>query len=445
MTWRQRLARPAYSLLLRLLVPAYLLRLWWRGRAEPLYRHAVAERLGFYRGEPSSGWVWVHAVSLGETRAAAALVDALRLLRPGLRLLLTHSTATGREAGRALLREGDQQAWFPYDSSAVVKRFLAQFRPVIGVLMETEVWPSLLRAAHANAVPMVLANARLSLRSAARGQRLDALLRPAARSLALVLAQSDADAQRLRAGGAPNVEVSGNLKYDLTPDSAQLALGAAWRLQLNRPVVLAAITREGEEALLLAAWLAQPGLRPLLLIVPRHPQRFDEVAALVRSAGLTLARRSEWGDTPPAEASPADVWLGDSMREMALYYASAQVALLGGSFANLGGHNLIEAAACGCPLVMGPSSFNFAEAAALSLAAGASARVIDMASGVALAIAWLADPPALARRSRDALAFAVQHRGAARRMALRIVALLPPAESAARPPATAPVSSAPTA
>ena len=462
-TWRQRLARCAYSLLLRLLVPAYLLRLWWRGRAEPLYRHAIAERLGAYQGERSSGWVWVHAVSLGETRAAAALVDALRELRPGLRLLLTHSTATGREAGQAVLREGDRQAWFPYDSSGVVKRFFAQFRPAIGVLVETEVWPNLLRAAQANAVPMVLANARLSVKSHAQGQRLDAVLRPAARSLALVLAQTDADAQRLRDAGASNVEVSGNLKYDLTPDGVQLARGAAWQRLLDRPVVLAAITREGEEALLLEAWrqageragrqatnparAERPQPRPLLLIVPRHPQRFDEVAAQVCSAGFTLARRSAWADTPPAEACSADVWLGDSMREMALYYACAQVALLGGSFAALGGHNLIEAAACGCPLVMGPSTFNFAEAAALSLAAGASVRVADMAGGVALAIAWLADAPALAQRSRDALAFAAQHRGAAQRMARRIVALMPPTPPTppTPPPSQPPLTSVPTA
>ena len=443
-TWRQRVARRAYSLLLRLLGPAYVLRLWWRGRAEPLYRHAIGERLGAYQGERSAGWVWVHAVSLGETRAAAALVDALRALRPGMRLLLTHSTATGREAGAALLREGDRQAWFPYDSSGVVKRFFAQFQPAVGVLMETEVWPNLLRAAHANAVPMVLANARLSVKSHAQGQRLDAVLRPAARSLALVLAQTDADAQRLRDAGAPFVEVSGNLKYDLTPDPAQLDHGAAWQRRLNRPVVLAAITREGEEASLLLAWqlawqpagqpagqqaLAErperPGPRPLLLIVPRHPQRFDAVAALVQAAGFTLARRSTWADAPGAEACVADVWLGDSMGEMALYYATAQVALLGGSFAALGGHNLIEAAACGCPLVMGPSTFNFAEAAALSLAAGASARVPDMTAGVALALAWLNDANALAQRSRDAMAFAAQHRGAAQRMAQRIAALLP--------------------
>ena len=424
-TWRQRLARRAYSLLLRLLSPVYVLRLWWRGRAEPLYRHAMAERLGAYGGERSAGWVWVHAVSLGETRAAAALVDALRALRPGLRLLLTHSTATGREAGLALLREGDRQAWFPYDSTGVVKRFFAQFRPAVGILMETEVWPNLLRAAKREGVPMVLANARLSEKSQARGQRLDAVMRPAACSLALVLAQSEADAQRLREAGATRVEVSGNLKYNLSPDAAQLAQGATWHGALNRPVVLAAITREGEEAALLQAWVRQPAPRPLLLIVPRHPQRFDEVAALVRSSGLTLARRSGWTDTPSNADRAVDVWLGDSMREMSLYYGTAQVALLGGSFAPLGGHNLIEAAACGCPLVMGPSTFNFTEAAALSLAAGASARVPDVDHGVALALEWLADPERLNRRARDALRFAAQHRGAAHRMAERIAQLLP--------------------
>ena len=445
-TWRQRLARRAYSLLLRLLSPAYLLRLWWRGRAEPMYRHAITERLGAYDGERSAGWVWVHAVSLGETLAAAALVDALRALLPGMRLLLTHSTATGREAGLALLREGDRQAWFPYDATGVVKRFFKQFQPAVGVLMETEVWPNLLRAAHANRVPMVLANARLSVKSHAQGQRLDAVMRPAARSLALVLAQSEADAQRLRDAGAPLVLVSGNLKHDLSPDPQLLERGAAWRALLDRPVVLAAITREGEEPMLLQAWVKLPPPlsispspspspsrnRPLLLIVPRHPQRFDEVAAMVRAAGLTLARRSSWGDTPSAEACAADVWLGDSMREMALYYATAQVALLGGSFAPLGGHNLIEAAACGCPLVMGPSSFNFSEAAAQSLAAGASARVPDIDRGVALALDWLADPQALAQRAHDAVNFAAQHRGAARRMAQRIVDLLP--ELPAAPP-----------
>ncbi len=422
--WRRVVARGAYSTLLRLLTPAYLLRLWLRGRAEPLYRHAVAERLGRCHGAHSAGWVWVHAVSLGETRAAAALIDALRSERPGMRLLLTHSTATGREAGQALLRDGDRQTWLPYDAPGAVRRFLQQFRPAIGVLMETEIWPNLLLEAKAHDVPMVLANARLSAKSFRRGERFAALLRPAVESLALVLAQTDDDARRITASGAGAVEVSGNLKFDLTPDPEQLERGAVWGALLQRPVVLAAITREGEEALLLDAWKRRPENGALLLIVPRHPQRFDEVAALVRAAGLTLARRSAWDQTLPPDALQAQVWLGDSMREMALYYAVARVALLGGSFARLGGQNLIEAAACACPLVMGPSTFNFSEAAELSLAAGASLRVADMAAGVVAATELLHDPDRLAQLSAAALRFAAQHRGAAVRMARRIVPLI---------------------
>lgn len=423
--WRRRAAREAYSLLLLLLKPAYVLRLWRRGRVEPMYRHAIRERLGTYVGARTSGWMWVHAVSLGETRAAAALIHELRALRPGMRLLLTHSTATGREAGADLLHKADRQAWLPYDEPKVVRRFFEQFRPEVGVLMETEVWPNLLRAAQDAAVPMVLANARLSPKSQRQAHRLDAVLRPAAESLALVLAQSEADARRLRECGAPRVEVSGNLKFDMSPDPLAMEQGRAWRQALGRDVVLAAITREGEEAMLLDAWERVPEPKPLLLIVPRHPQRFDEVAALVAAAGLSLARRSTWNLEPPPAALQAQVWLGDSMREMPLYYGLAQVAVLGGSFAPLGGQNLIEAAACGCPVVMGPHTFNFSEAAELSLAAGAAIRVDGMGAGVDAALSLLARPESLARSAEGALHFAAQHRGAARRMAQRIVALLP--------------------
>ena len=418
------LARAAYSLLLHLLQPIYALRLWRRGRAEPLYRHAMAERFGVYAGAAGTGWVWVHAVSLGETRAAAALIDALRTLRPAMKLLLTHGTATGREAGAALLREGDAQVWLPYDTPSATRRFIARFRPVVGVLMETEVWPNLLHAARQAGVPLVLANARLSARSLRRGRRLDALMRPAAQRITLALAQTEADAQRLREAGAAQVEVGGNLKFDMTPDPALLALGRRWRAALGRDVLLAASTRDGEEAMLLAAWARTAAPRPLLLIVPRHPQRFDAVAAMVRGAGLTLGRRSEWGDAPPADALQANAWLGDSMREMALYYAAAQAALLGGSFAPLGGQNLIEAAACGCPVVMGPHTFNFEQAAELALAAGAALREPDMGAGVETALALLATPPRRAQAAAQSLAFAQQHQGAAQRMARRIVALM---------------------
>ncbi len=424
--WRRRLAQGGYSAALTLLTPLYLLKLWRRGSAEPLYRHAVAERLGRYAQSPSAGAVWVHAVSLGETRAAAALINALRTERPGMRLLLTHGTATGREAGAALLQPGDTQAWLPYDTPGAVQRFFDTFAPAVGVLMETETWPNLLRAAQSRGVPMVLANARLSERSRRQGERLALLTRPAVQALSLVLAQTDADAQRLRDAGAPRVSVSGNLKFDMTPDEGLLARGWEWRTRLARPVLLMAASREGEEELLLAAWREQGAAhaaRPLLLVVPRHPQRFDEVAARITEAGLRLARRSDFGYAPGEDALQADVWLGDSMGEMPLYYALADAALLGGSFAPLGGQNLIEAAACGCPIVMGPHTFNFEEAAELSLAAGAAQRAADMPEGLAAALALAVDAARTADASRRARDFAAEHRGAARRMAVAIATL----------------------
>jgi 3-deoxy-D-manno-octulosonic-acid transferase len=427
MAWRERVARGGYSTLLGLIKPLYLLRLWWRGRTEPLYRHALAERLGVYGDAPFHGWVWVHAVSLGETRAAAALVQGLRALRPGMRLLLTHGTATGREAGEALLMPGDRQVWLPYDTPDAVERFFQHFRPVVGVLMETEIWPNLLHAAARHGVPMVLANARLSEKSRRQGQRLGSVLRPAVQQLALVLAQTGDDAARLIDAGARHVAVSGNLKFDLAPDEKLLARGQVWREAIGRPVVLAAVTREGEEASLLAAWsrLCAPlPVKPVLVIVPRHPQRFEEVADLVRGARLRLVRRSQWDKVPIPAAAYADVWLGDSMGEMPLYYGLARVALLGGSFAPLGGQNLIEAAACGCPVVMGPHTYNFAEAAQLAMAAGAALRVGDMDAGVSEALALLRDGEQLESMSQRAIAFAAEHRGAAKRMARAIAELL---------------------
>jgi 3-deoxy-D-manno-octulosonic-acid transferase len=427
------LARSAYSLLLRLATPVYLARLWWRGAREPVYRQHLAQRLGFDGTADGTGRLWLHAVSLGETRAAAPLIEQLRAQRPGLRLLLTHGTATGREAGRALLQPGDAQAWLPYDTPGAVRRFLRQHRPVLGVLMETEVWPNLLHEARAAGVPLVLANARLSERSEAKGRRLAALMHPAMACFTQVLAQTETDSARLRASGAQQVQVLGNLKFDMTPKPELLARGQAWGRAAGRPVVLAAVTREGEEAPLLQAWRAQPVPRPLLWVVPRHPQRFDEVAALVLQAGFTLSRRSAWVSNTPSSADvEAEVWLGDTLGEMPAFYAAAGVALLGGSFAPLGGQNLIEAAACGCPVVMGPHTFNFAQAAELALAAGAALRVATIDEGVAQAVAISRgldgaqgaegdDGAEGSSWSSRALAFAATHRGAAQRMAKQVL------------------------
>jgi 3-deoxy-D-manno-octulosonic-acid transferase len=451
-SWQRRAARAAYTAVLWALQPAYLARLWWRGRAEARYREAIGERFGHYpvrrhgpgvEGAPDPRpWIWLHAVSLGETRAAAALVAELRRSRPTMRLVLTHGTATGREAGAALLGPDDLQAWLPYDTPSAVQGFFAAFRPAVGVLMETEIWPNLLDAARRRSVPMVLANARLSERSRRKGQRLEPLLRPAVEGLALVLAQTEDDAQRLRATGATNVVVAGNVKFDMTPDPAVLARGRHWAVAHPRPIVLAVSTREGEEAPLLECWsraraaagsargadpLAARQADPRLLVVPRHPQRFGEVAALLDRSGLAWCRRSEFPDGHPDEAAlGADVWLGDSMGELPAYYAASRVALLGGSFAPLGGQNLIEAAACGCPVVMGPHTFNFELAAEMALEAGAAVRAADLRAAVAQAWSQALGSPAEASAARArAERFAAAHRGAARRMAERIVDLIP--------------------
>lgn len=416
------LARTLYALALRLATPLFLLRLWWRGRHEPGYREHLAERLGFGPPEPP-GRLWLHAVSLGETKAAEPLVAALREHDPGLRLLLTHGTATGREAGRALLRDGDVQCWQPWDTPGAVRRFLARHRPSAGVVMETEVWPVLLAEAQRAGVPLLLANARLSAKSERQGRRLAPLLHPALARFDAVLAQTEADASRLRASGARAVQVAGNLKFEIALRPELLERGRVWKAQLARPVLLAAVTREGEEAELLAAWRDAARGAALLVIVPRHPQRFDEVAALVAASGLRLARRSAFPAEGPASADRmAEVWLGDSLGEMPAWYALADVALLGGSFAPLGGQNLIEAAACGCPLLMGPHTYNFALAAELALEAGAARRVATLAQAVHDAILLLADAPARRAMGAAGQAFTAGHRGAAARMAEAVLA-----------------------
>lgn len=408
--------RHLYSLTLWLGTPLYLLRLLWRSLREPLYRQDLPGRLGFGGQRAAPDAVWVHAVSLGETRAAETLIEAMRELDPKLPLLLTHGTATGCEAGRSLLRPGDLQAWLPLDTPGAVKRFLRRHRPSLGVLMETEVWPNLLHHARRAHVPIVLANARLSERSLEKGERWRALMRPAVAAIDQTLAQTDDDAYRLRKAGARQVRVMGNLKFDMTPPPRLLARGLEWRQRMSRYVVLAASTRNGEEWPLLEAWLNLPAPRPLLVLVPRHPQRFDEVAQLVARSGLRLLRRSAFGEAPPPEAEHADVWLGDSVGEMPMYYGMSDVALLGGSFAPLGGQNLIEAAACGCPLVMGPHTFNFSQAAQMARAAGAALRVQNIDEGVKAAVRLARDDSRNDWVERS-LAFAAAHRGAAKRMA----------------------------
>jgi len=428
--------RAFYSLLVIGAQPFLRRKLRRRGAAEPGYLHAVRERFGQYAQPAQAGAVWIHAVSLGETRAAAILIERLRKLRPGVRILLTHGTATGRAEGERLLRDGDVQAWLPWDTPKAVRRFLNHFQPSVGILMETEVWPNLVAQCNARGLPLVLANARLSDKSLAQARRLSRLSRPAYASLASVWAQTEGDAVRLAQAGATVKGVFGNLKFDATPDAAQLEQGRAWRATSHAPVVMFASSREGEEAeffrvlqanreLAQAGW-ARRATDPVVaqvrwLVVPRHPQRFDEVASLAVQYGFSVSRRSQWS----AQPEPADVWIGDSLGEMALYYGLADIALLGGSFAPLGGQNLIEAAACGCPVIMGPHTFNFAEAAQLAQEAGAALRVESMEEAVRSAVALAGDDARRADAMQAALRFAAAHQGAANKTAEAVLGLIP--------------------
>ena len=406
-----------YSCLMWALSPVLWLKLHLRARREPVYGQAIAERFGYYSQDASSGALWIHAVSLGETRAIRSLIKALRLAYPDLRLLLTHGTATGRSEGVNLLREGDVQAWLPWDTPAAVGRFLRHFQPCMGVLIDTEVWPNLSAIAQQQGIPLVLANARLSEHSWRKAQRWSALAKPAFSGLNAVWAQTEEDAKRLRSLGAPVSAVMGNLKFDAVPDPLLLATGQAWRNALTaRPVVLLAISREGEEAMFLQVLQQHPEYlqQAQWWIVPRHPQRFDEVADLLQASGLPWQRRSQWPADVADMSAPNDVGLvlGDSLGEMPLYYGLASVALLGGSFAPLGGQNLIEACACDCPVVMGPHTFNFKQAAEWAMKAQAGVRCSDMVDGMAQALAIASDRPRQQSMSQAAQLFASSHRGA---------------------------------
>lgn len=404
------ISRFFYALLWYFATPLLLLRLVWRARRQRGYLRHVGERFGVYDDAAAVGpWLWVHAVSVGETRAAEPLISALRQRHPRHRILLTHMTPTGRETGDTLFGDHVTRCYLPYDYPGAVARFLDRFRPAAGVLMETEIWPNLIHAAADRDIPLYLVNARLSERSLRGYQRAGALAREAVRGLHAIAAQSEADAGRLRMLGAARVSVTGNLKFDLEVPAAQIGQGAVLRRAIGaRPVLLAASTREGEEDLLLDA-AQRAGLRDVLLvIVPRHPQRFDEVAALVAARGLRMQRRSA-GETVAADTA---VLLGDSMGEMFMYYAACDVVLMGGSFLPYGAHSLIEPCALGRPVIIGASTYNFAETAEAAIAAGAAVRADDMTEAVAMALQLMMEPVRVQRMAEAGLLFTAAHRGA---------------------------------
>ncbi|TAL97877.1 MAG: 3-deoxy-D-manno-octulosonic acid transferase [Paraburkholderia sp.] len=433
--------RAIYNALWWIVAPVAVIRLYVRSRRERGYREHIAERFGRTperRLDDDAPLIWVHAVSVGETRAAQPLIEALIKARPDARILLTHMTPSGRATGEQIFGDRVLRAYLPYDMPHAVRRFLRAWRPAMGVVMETEVWPTLIDECRRADVPLVLTNARMSARSYKRAAKFGKATREVFGGFARVLAQSPSDAERLTALGARNVAVLGNLKFDMATPPELAARGHAWRAAIGtRAVWVAASTREGEEALVLQAFAALGVEDALLILVPRHPQRFDEVAAFVEKTGLRLERRSTWapagaasspvGAAQTIEALPQDVTvlLGDSMGELGAYYAASDLAFIGGSLLPLGGQNLIEACAVGVPVLIGPHVFNFTQATADAVAAGAAVQVQDPA-GLARALRELFED-----RSRRiamggaASAFAARHRGATARTVDVLTTLLP--------------------
>jgi 3-deoxy-D-manno-octulosonic-acid transferase len=384
-----------YSAVLYLLLPVVLLRLGLRGLRNPAYWRRWSERFGYAPVMQQSGCIWLHAVSVGETRAAVPLVRALMQRYPQRPILITTMTPTGSAQVRALFGEQVAHCYVPYDLPGVVRRFLGRVRPSLAIIMETELWPNLFRHCRLRAIPLLVANVRMSEKSMLRYVKFPVLTRATLEQVSLLAVQSETDAARLRTLGAPQerVRVTGSIKFeiDLPPGLPAAAAELRKRFGGDRPVWLAASTRDGEEQAVLAAYRGLkarfPGL--LLVLVPRHPERFAGVARLCRSEGFTIALRSA---QPPTLDPATDILVGDSMGELPLFYAAADVAFVGGSLVNTGGHNVLEASAAGVPVVFGPHMFNFADISRLTLERGAGRQVADVAGLTAALAEYLADP-----------------------------------------------------
>jgi 3-deoxy-D-manno-octulosonic-acid transferase len=365
------MSRFLYSCLLYVALPFVPLKLLWRSIKQPAYLRHWPERFGFYAFNSSLPVIWLHCVSVGETRAAAPLIHALLKTYPNHRILLTHTTPTGREASEDLFGNSILRAYLPYDLPFAVNRFLAHFQPKIGMLMETELWFNLISASKRQGTPLLLINGRLSEKSAHGYAKLGQLSRHGFKSLSAVAAQTNEDAVRMQSLGASNIMVTGNLKYDVHPPSDAVTKGLQLRQTLwqDRLIFVAASTRKGEEKHIIQVI---KGLDLLTIIVPRHPERFNEVEALLLKSGVHYQRRSNL--VGPIEPS-IKVILGDSMGEMFTYYAACDFTLVGGSLLKYGGQNLIEPAYMGKPILIGLHTFNFAQAAETAIAFQAAIRI----------------------------------------------------------------------
>lgn len=415
--------RRVYTVILWVLLPFVLLRLAVRGLRNRGYWQRWGERFGFVVPAPRPT-LWLHAVSVGETRAAAPLVQALRQAYPDLLLWITTTTATGSAQVRAIFGDTVAHSYLPYDLPVAVQRFLRRARPRALIVMETELWPNLFFYCARAGVPIAIANLRLSVRSYARYARFVRLTRATLAHVRVFAAQAPADAERIRALGAPaeRVQVTGNIKYDIAFPDDLPARAKALRAALGaRPTWIAASTHAGEDGIVLHAHRELLRERPdlLLILVPRHPERFGQVVKLAAQE-FKSSRRSA-GVLPDAETH---VWVGDTMGELPLLLAVADVAFVGGSLAPVGGHNILEPAALGIPSVFGPYMFNFADIAAAALAAGAAMQV-QTAAELAPAVArYLRQSECRAAAGEAATRWVAANRGALHKTLVLVDSLL---------------------
>ncbi|WFP50929.1 lipid IV(A) 3-deoxy-D-manno-octulosonic acid transferase [Methylomonas sp. EFPC3] len=411
--------RFVYTLLFHSALPLVLLRLYWRGTKAPEYRRRWRERLGIYPFQSRQGVLWFHAVSVGEAEAASPLIKWMQSQYPELPVLVTTTTPTGSARVRAVLADRVEHVYLPYDLPLVVGRFITHFRPRLAVIMEKEIWPNLFAACAEASIPLYIVNARLSERSAQSYQRIPALVRPALAGVAAIAVQTVDDRTRfIQIGAQPDrVRVLGNIKFDVTVAPEVVGQGQALKAQAfaGRWVLVLASTHHGEEDVFLELYPQLKAALPelLLLIVPRHPERFQTVRALCEQRGLQVVMRSE----QRACGAQTDVYIGDSMGELKMLYAAADAAFVGGSLVPVGGHNVLEPAAAGVPVIFGPEMFNFQEIAERMLAAEAAVQCAGAQALPAAVLRLYQDIDFKNRLVGNARQFVADNQGAAERTA----------------------------
>ena len=424
--------RLIYTALLYLGLPLALIRLWWRGLRNPAYRRRWRERLGSVARPADGPVIWVHAVSVGEAQAAQPLIRRLLRDYPEYSVLVTTTTPTGRDQVARLFSDAVEHRYFPFDLPGIVRRYLAQVDPALVLVMETEIWPNLAAECARRAIPLMLVNGRLSARSARGYARVRALMAETLQHFDRLAVQTPADAERQVSLGASRqrVDVTGHLKFDIRLAASVAEQAEVLRLSwgLDRPVWVAASTHEGEEQQVLAAHarLLKQFPRALLLLVPRHPERFEPVAELIRRQGYALRRRS----VDSLSGDDFQVFLGDTMGELPVFLGAGDMAFMGGSLVPVGGHNLLEPAALGVPVVFGPHMFNFAAISELFLNQRAAIQVADADALAEVLARCLGDAERRAQIGEAGRRLVAENRGALDRTLDEVRALLPPGSGA---------------